>query len=72
MICDYLCEHVECNKIRKNCLHPIEHRQFHDFQVSGDGHVVDLYGKCMDCLMYIPLTIRRSKELQQIYNEQRS
>jgi len=62
-ICDSWCEHIECNEIRRNCIHPIEIQHLFDWSLD-EKHKLRIFGKCGNCGMYCTTTIKRSKEMQ--------
>lgn len=47
-ICDSWCEHVECNKVRKDCMHPIEDRSFMDWNDCQPNEIT-IFGQCRLC-----------------------
>lgn len=72
-ICDSWCDHVECNEIRRSCMHPIEIQTLFDWS-EDEKHTLRIFGKCTNCGMYTTTTIKRSKEVRramEVFEKQR-
>jgi len=57
-ICNSWCEHIECNEIRKKCMHPIGNRTFLDWNVTLNK--LTIYGQCQLCKLYVSFNIKRN------------
>ncbi|TRZ69455.1 MAG: hypothetical protein D4R96_03390 [Nitrosopumilaceae archaeon] len=67
-ICDSWCEHIECNEIRKKCMHPIGNRSFLDWNVDASDKLT-IFGQCQLCKLYVPLKIKRNPQYTKLVNK---